>query len=222
MSRSIEDYLKGIYTLKKKKQYSNKNLAEYLNISPASVSEMIKKLVNDGYLVISGKTVKMTEKGNGFAMNIIRKHRVWEVFLFEKLGYSKDEVHTEAEILEHVTSERLLKKLEKFLFYPKECPHGSPIFYGIKKFDEENVIKLSEAEEDDEVIILSVEDNIELYDYLKELNIGIKETYTVQRKDPFKGPIYLSNREKSIKVVAYNAAGMIEVYRKNKNTEDME
>ena len=83
-------------------------------------------------------------------------------------------------------------------------------------------MKLSEAEEDDEIIILSVEDNIELYDYLKDLNINIKETYTVQRKDPFKGPIYLSSKEKSIKVVAYNAAGMIEVYKKNKDMEEIE
>ena len=87
MSKSIEDYLKGIYTLKKNKQYSNKKLAEYLNISPASVSEMIKKLVNDDYLKVNGKSVTLTEKGNDFALNVIRKHRVWEVFLYEKLGY---------------------------------------------------------------------------------------------------------------------------------------
>ena len=149
MSKSIEDYLKGIYTLKKKKEYSNKKLAEYLNISPASVSEMIKKLVNEGYLTIEKKKVKLTEKGSNFALDIIRKHRVWEVFLFEKLGYDKEDVHKEAEILEHVTSNKLLQKLEKFLFYPKECPHGSPIFYDLKDFDEGNVIKLSEAEEDD-------------------------------------------------------------------------
>ena len=220
MSKSIEDYLKGIYTLKKNKQYSNKKLAEYLNISPASVSEMIKKLVNDDYLKENGKSVTLTEKGNDFALNVIRKHRVWEVFLYEKLGYGKDEVHPEAEALEHVTSDKLLKKLEKFLFYPKECPHGSPIFYGIKKFDEENIIKLSEAEEDDEIIILRVEDNIELYDYLRELNISIKEIYKIERKDPFDGPIYLSSKEKNIKAVAYNAAGMIEVYKKNQNTEE--
>ena len=148
MSRSIEDYLKGIYTLKKKKEYSNKKLAEYLNISPASVSEMIKKLANDDYLTIDKKTVKLTEKGNSFALDIIRKHRVWEVFLFEKLGYEKKEVHKEAEILEHVTSNKLLQKLEKFLFYPKECPHGSPIFYDLENLDEENIIKLSKKRND--------------------------------------------------------------------------
>ena len=220
MSRSIEDYLKGIYTLKKKKKYSNKNLAEYLNISPASVSEMIKKLTNDGYIITDNRSIQLTEKGREFAQNIIRKHRVWEVFLYEKLGYMKDEVHGEAEKLEHVTSDKMLKKLEKFLFYPKECPHGSPIFYGIKKFDEENIIKLSEAEEDDEIIILRVEDDIQLYDYLEELNISIKEIYKIEKKDPFKGPIYLSNTGRNIKIIAYNAAEMIEVYRKNKNEEE--
>ena len=220
MSRSIEDYLKGIYTLKKKKEYSNKKLAEYLNISPASVSEMIKKLVNDDYLTIDKKTVKLTEKGNKFALDIIRKHRVWEVFLFERLGYDKEEVHKEAEILEHVTSNKLLQKLEKFLFYPKECPHGSPIFYDVKNFNEENIINLSEAEEDDEVVILSVEDNIELYDYLRDLNINLKEKYIVDKKDPFDGPIYLRSKANNEKVVAFNAATMIKVYKKNEDMEE--
>ena len=222
MSKSIEDYLKGIYTLKKKKEYSNKKLAEYLNISPASVSEMIKKLVNEGYLTIEKKKVKLTEKGSNFALDIIRKHRVWEVFLFEKLGYDKEDVHKEAEILEHVTSNKLLQKLEKFLFYPKECPHGSPIFYDLKDFDEGNVIKLSEAEEDDEIVILSVEDNIELYDYLRELNINLKEQYIVEKKDPFDGPIYLKSKENSKKIVAFNAATMIDVYKKNKDLEEID
>ena len=222
MSKSIEDYLKGIYTLKKKKEYSNKKLAEYLNISPASVSEMIKKLVNEGYLTIEKKKVKLTEKGNNFALDIIRKHRVWEVFLFEKLGYDKEDVHKEAEILEHFTIKKLLQKLEKFLFYPKECPHGSPIFYDLKDFDEGNVIKLSEAEEDDEIVILSVEDNIELYDYLRDLNINLKEQYIVEKKDPFDGPIYLKSKENNKKIVAFNAATMIEVYKKNKDLEEID
>ena len=222
MSKSIEDYLKGIYTLKKKKEYSNKKLAEYLNISPASVSEMIKKLVNEGYLTIEKKKVKLTEKGSNFALDIIRKHRVWEVFLFEKLGYDKEDVHKEAEILEHVTSNKLLQKLEKFLFYPKECPHGSPIFYDLKDFDEGNVIKLSEAEEDDEIVILSVEDNIELYDYLRDLNINLKEQYIVEKKDPFDGPIYLKSKENNKKIVAFNASTMIEVYKKNKDLEEID
>lgn len=196
MSKSLEDYLKGIYLLKKRKQYSNKNLAEYLNISPASVSEMIKKLSNENYLILEGRNINLTKKGSDIAVNIIRKHRVWEVFLVEKLGYDKDEIHEEAEVLEHVTSDKLLQKLEKFLFYPKECPHGSPIFYDSDGFNEANIMKLSDTEERDEIIILSVEDNIELYDYLREMDVTIKENYNIIRKDPFNGPIYLENSEK--------------------------
>ena len=215
MSRSIEDYLKGIYLLKKRKQYSNKNLAEYLNISPASVSEMIKKLSNENYLILEGRNINLTKKGSDIAVNIIRKHRVWEVFLVEKLGYDTDEIHEEAEVLEHVTSDKLLQKLEKFLFYPKECPHGSPIFYDSDGFNEANIMKLSDTEERDEIIILSVEDNIELYDYLREMDVTIKENYNIIRKDPFNGPIYLKNSQKKVKIIAYDAAKLIEIYKKN-------
>lgn len=215
MSKSLEDYLKGIYLLKKRKQYSNKNLAEYLNISPASVSEMIKKLSNENYLILEGRNINLTKKGSDIAVNIIRKHRVWEVFLVEKLGYDKDEIHEEAEVLEHVTSDKLLQKLEKFLFYPKECPHGSPIFYDSDGFNEANIMKLSDTEERDEIIILSVEDNIELYDYLREMDVTIKENYNIIRKDPFNGPIYLENSERKVKIIAYDAAKLIEIYKKN-------
>jgi iron (metal) dependent repressor, dtxR family len=215
MSRSLEDYLKGIYLLKRRKQYSNKNLAEYLNISPASVSEMIKKLSNENYLILEGRNINLTKKGSDIAVNIIRKHRVWEVFLVEKLGYDKDEIHEEAEVLEHVTSDKLLQKLEKFLFYPKECPHGSPIFYDSDGFNEANIMKLSDTEERDEIIILSVEDNIELYDYLREMDVTIKENYNIIRKDPFNGPIYLKNSQKKVKIIAYDAAKLIEIYKKN-------
>ena len=215
MSRSLEDYLKGIYLLKRRKQYSNKNLAEYLNISHASVSEMIKKLSNENYLILEGRNINLTKKGSDIAVNIIRKHRVWEVFLVEKLGYDTDEIHEEAEVLEHVTSDKLLQKLEKFLFYPKECPHGSPIFYDSDGFNEANIMKLSDTEERDEIIILSVEDNIELYDYLREMDVTIKENYNIIRKDPFNGPIYLKNSQKKVKIIAYDAAKLIEIYKKN-------
>ena len=199
----------------KRKQYSNKNLAEYLNISPASVSEMIKKLSNENYLILEGRNINLTKKGSDIAVNIIRKHRVWEVFLVEKLGYDTDEIHEEAEVLEHVTSDKLLQKLEKFLFYPKECPHGSPIFYDSDEFNEANIMKLSDTEERDEIIILSVEDNIELYDYLREMDVTIKENYNIIRKDPFNGPIYLKNSQKKVKIIAYDAAKLIEIYKKN-------
>ena len=212
MSQSIEDYLKGILILKGKREYSNKNLAEYLNVSPASVSEMIRKLEKEGYLTINKKEVTLSERGEIKAKGVIRRHRVWEVFLADKLEYSLEEIHGEAEILEHVTSEKLLRKLEKFLFYPETCPHGGPIIYDYNNLDPEKIIQLSEVEVGDKITILKVEDNIELYDYLKELNVQINEKYIVKKKDPFNGPIYMFLNDETEKIVAYEAAKMVEVY----------
>lgn len=212
MSQSIEDYLKGILILKGKREYSNKNLAEYLNISPASVSEMIRKLEKEGYLIINKKEVTLTERGEIKAKGVIRRHRVWEVFLADKLGYSLEEIHDEAEILEHVTSEKLLRKLEKFLFYPQTCPHGGPIIYDYNNLNPDKIRQLSEVEVGDKITILKVEDNIELYDYLKELNVQINEKYVVKKIDPFNGPIYMFLNNETEKIVAYEAAKMVEVY----------
>lgn len=212
MSQSIEDYLKGILILKGKREYSNKNLAEYLNISPASVSEMIRKLEKEGYLIINKKEVTLTERGEIKAKGVIRRHRVWEVFLADKLGYSLEEIHDEAEILEHVMSEKLLRKLEKFLFYPQTCPHGGPIIYDYNNLNPDKIIQLSEVEVGDKITILKVEDNIELYDYLKELNVQINEKYVVKKIDPFNGPIYMFLNNETEKIVAYEAAKMVEVY----------
>lgn len=212
MSQSIEDYLKGILILKGKREYSNKNLAETLNVSPASVSEMIRKLEKEGYLIINKKEVTLTERGEIKAKGVIRRHRVWEVFLADKLGYSLEEIHDEAEILEHVTSEKLLRKLEKFLFYPQTCPHGGPIIYDYNNLNPDKIIQLSEVEVGDKITILKVEDNIELYDYLKELNVQINEKYVVKKIDPFNGPIYMFLNNETEKIVAYEAAKMVEVY----------
>ena len=209
MSKSIEDYLKGILILKGKREYSNKNLAETLNVSPASVSEMIRKLEKEGYLIINKKEVTLTERGEIKAKGVIRRHRVWEVFLADKLGYSLEEIHDEAEILEHVTSEKLLRKLEKFLFYPETCPHGGPIIYDYKNLNPDKIRQLSEVEVGDKITILKVEDNIELYDYLKELNVQINEKYIVKKIDQFNGPIYMLLNDGTEKIVEYEAAKMV-------------
>ena len=212
MSQSIEDYLKGILILKGKREYSNKNLAEYLNISPATVSEMKRKREKEADLIINKKEVTLTERGEIKAKGVIRRHRVWEVFLADKLGYSLEEIHDEAEILEHVTSEKLLRKLEKFLFYPQTCPHGGPIIYDYNNLNPDKIRQLSEVEVGDKITILKVEDNIELYDYLKELNVQINEKYVVKKIDPFNGPIYMFLNNETEKIVAYEAAKMVEVY----------
>lgn len=129
MTRNKEDYLKIIYELGGHlKKVSNKEIARELGVSAPSVSEMIRKLIQDGY-VISGnyQGVILTELGLKKAQKIRRRHLLWEVFLAENLGYSPDDIHEEAEKLEHITSPKLEKALDKYLNYPKMCPHGSPI-----------------------------------------------------------------------------------------------
>lgn len=129
MTGNKEDYLKIIYELGGDIDIvNNKDIAKALSISAPSVSEMIKKLLHDGYVEYTlYQGVKLTEHGIKEAMKIRRRHLLWEVFLVEKLGYNWDEVHQEAEILEHVTSIELEKRLDKYLNYPKICPHGTPI-----------------------------------------------------------------------------------------------
>ena len=213
MTKSIEDYLKGIYSLKESKNLSNKSLAEYLRVSPASVSEMMKKLVKEGYITGKNKDVILTEKGNKLALEIIRKHRIWEVFLVQVLHFKRDEMHEEAEKLEHATSIKLLKKLEKFLGYPKKCPHGRPIIYEYGYLNLENIEKLSDLEENDKIVIFKIAPEKELENYLNTLNIHTENSYEIKKIDPFNGPIYLENDSKEVVVVALEAAKLIEVYK---------
>ncbi|WP_353095320.1 metal-dependent transcriptional regulator [Tissierella praeacuta] len=129
MNVSKEDYLKVIYELGGENNLvSNKDIANRLNISAPSVSEMIKKLLQDGYVEYTlYQGIKLTKYGTKEAKKIRNRHLLWEVFLVEKLGYNLDEIHEEAEKLEHVTSDILEEKLDRYLNYPKECPHGSKI-----------------------------------------------------------------------------------------------
>lgn len=129
MTVSKENYLKIIYELGGENQeVSNKDIAEKLKISPPSVSEMIKRLEEYGYVEYQlYQGVKLTVKGLKEALRIKRVHHLWEVFLVDKLGFEIDDVHDEAEKLEHITNQKLEKALDKYLEYPKYCPHKTKI-----------------------------------------------------------------------------------------------
>lgn len=126
---SKENYLKAIYELGGDTNIvSNKDIAKSLMISAPSVSEMIKKMLEDGFLEYTQyQGVRLTEHGRKEAIKVKRRHLLWEVFLMEKLDYDEDEAHEEAEKLEHIASRRLEEGLDKYLNYPKACPHGTKI-----------------------------------------------------------------------------------------------
>lgn len=130
MTFSEENYLKSIYALQKDspKGVSTTVLSQYLETKPASTTEMIKKL-NDKDLVNYQpyQGVLLNKKGEEIALRVVRKHRLWETFLVQKLDFSWDEIHDVAEQLEHIKSEKLIRELDRFLGYPKHDPHGDPI-----------------------------------------------------------------------------------------------
>ena len=130
LSFSEENYLKSIFHLSSDSELgvSTNSIADNLNTKASSVTEMLKKL-GDKNLIVYKKYhgAQLTENGRKTALGIIRKHRLWEVFLVDKLNFKWDEVHDIAEQLEHIQSEKLTNELDKFLDFPTKDPHGDPI-----------------------------------------------------------------------------------------------
>ena len=131
LSLTEEDYLKAIFYLSDydfEKGVSTNDIAKRIEISAASVSDMMKKLSQKKMInYVKYKGVTLTEEGKQYAIDIIRKHRLWETFLVEKLKFSWDEVHEIAEQLEHIQSIKLTNRLDEFLDFPAFDPHGDPI-----------------------------------------------------------------------------------------------
>lgn len=128
VSRAVEDYLKAIYTMQQHGQVSTSSLAEHLDFKPASVTGMLKALA-DMHLVeyVPYRGVVLTAAGEKIALEVVRHHRLIELYLVEALGYSWDEVHEEAEALEHVISEKFESRIADLLGHPDFDPHGDPI-----------------------------------------------------------------------------------------------
>src|SRR5207244_7198026 len=127
---SEENYIKTIVKLQEQSGeiVANSDVAKALEVNSASVTDMLKKMATKKLIHYEkSKGVKLTEKGKQVAITIIRKHRLWEYFLVEKLGFGWDEVHEIAEQLEHIHSEALINRLDAYLEYPKADPHGDPI-----------------------------------------------------------------------------------------------
>jgi DtxR family Mn-dependent transcriptional regulator len=128
-STSIEDYIKAIYRLETENEAATtQRIARQLGVRMASVTGMVKHLAAEGYLRHKPYYgVKLTEKGRHVALNVIRRHRLIELFLHQTLGVDCDDVHDDAEVLEHAVSDRLIERIYEFLGRPTLDPHGAPI-----------------------------------------------------------------------------------------------
>ena len=186
---SEENYLKIIYKLDKQgiKKITPTAIAEALNNNPASVIDMLKKL-GDKKLISyeKAKGVKLNPSGRTIAISIIRRHRLWEVFLLEKLEYEWDQVHDMAEQLEHIQYHGLADRLDKFLGFPRYDPHGDPIPSANGEMASMNRIMLEETNIGKTYKVVGVKDTSpEFLQYLKKLEIGIGTKITVVEKISF-------------------------------------
>ncbi len=130
LSQTEENYLKAIYKLYEKDNsaVSTNSISKSMHTSAASVTDMIKRLSKKSLIhYIKHRGVTLTEKGNTISTNLVRRHRLWEVFLTDKLNFKWDEVHDIAEQLEHIQSDELILRLEEYLGHPRFDPHGDPI-----------------------------------------------------------------------------------------------
>ena len=189
-SQSEEDYLKALYHLQKEtKEVSTNSIAEYLEMKPSSVSDMLKKLADKKYIYyVKYKGSSLSQKGRFIALQIIRKHRLWETFLVEKLGFGWGQVHTIAEQLEHIKSEDLTDKLDAFLEFPKYDPHGDPIPNKEGRIEKMNQKLLIELKESQKGIITGVKKGTaSLLSYLDKENIKLGDAIEVQEIIEFDG-----------------------------------
>jgi DtxR family transcriptional regulator, Mn-dependent transcriptional regulator len=172
-----ENYLKAILSLslEKRSSVTTNEIAAEINTSAASVSDMLKKLQDKKLIIYTKyKGVSLNKKGRSIAINILRKHRLWETFLVRKLDFNWDEVHDVAEQLEHIKSERLMDKLDSFLNFPKFDPHGEVIPTKDGKIPKTDRIPLSEIEENSKGTVLGVTlDDSSFLQYLNKLEIQI-------------------------------------------------
>ncbi|HEH7600312.1 TPA: metal-dependent transcriptional regulator [Staphylococcus pseudintermedius] len=209
LTEEKEDYLKAILSHDGIDTYvSNKTLSRFLNIKPPSVSEMVGRLEKEGYVMTKPyKGVKLSELGLSYTLDVIKRHRLIELFLIEVLNYTWEEVHVEAEVLEHRVSKLFVERLDEFLKYPKTCPHGGVIPRD-NHFEEIYKIPLLSFEEGDVVTIRRVRDRSELLVFLSSKALSIGDTVKVIAKDDINRLMELENKGEKI-VLSYQNAEVI-------------
>jgi DtxR family Mn-dependent transcriptional regulator len=198
LSEAAEDYLKAIFELLQEGQkevVSTSELARTLGVSRASVSGMLKKLAEASPKLIDYQRYRgaaLTARGKQVALEVIRHHRLIECYLADSLGYSWDEVHGEADRLEHVISEDLGERIAAALGEPQVDPHGSPIPARDGTLPEVAERRLSEVPCGERVIISRVSDHdAKLLRYLEQLDLTLNQTIEVLEQGAFEGPLFV-------------------------------
>lgn len=201
LTQTEENYLKAIYKANErtKKSVNTNTIARYMNTSAASVTDMMKKLAQKELIIYEKyKGAKLSPEGSRRATSVIRKHRLWETFLVEKLGFSWEEVHEIAEELEHIKSDKLIARLDEFLEFPKYDPHGDPIPNAEGKFTLREQIVAAKLQPGDRGILVGVKNHeTSFLDHLNQNDISLGSELMIKDRSSFdKSLVVIVNNNK--------------------------
>lgn len=204
LSYTEENYLKAIFKISEDHsgEAGTNELAIDLSVKPASVTEMLKKL-KEKKLVNYEKygKIQLTKTGKTLAIDVVRKHRLWETFLYDKLGFNWDEVHEIAEEMEHIRSKKLIEKLDQFLDFPKYDPHGDPIPNVDGIFKKQSQKSLTEAAVGEKCKMVAVKDNSGTFlRYVADLGLGLEDEINVISRHDFDGLTTIEIKNKVVSV----------------------
>lgn len=208
-SVSKENYLKAIFHLQEQgEKVTTNQLANQLGARPASITDMLKKLKTEKLLQYEKyKGFRLSAEGRRVALQIIRKHRLWEYFLVEKLKFGWDEVHEIAEELEHISSPKLIDRLDAFLDHPKHDPHGDPIPDGEGKWIPTRQVALSELPLHQQAEVSGIGDQSpEILDLLSHKNIQLGSWLEAKRRFEFDHSIELKIKNQPSVTVSEHVA----------------
>jgi DtxR family Mn-dependent transcriptional regulator len=201
---SEENYLKAIYHLGKQgcEGVNTNAIAEQMDTKASSVTDMIKKLAEKdlaNYVKYQG--VSLTKLGRMTAATVVRKHRLWEVFLVDKLNFTWDEVHDVAEQLEHIKSEKLIDELDAYLEFPTHDPHGDPIPDKNGKYTTINSKSILDIKIGSQGILTSVKDSSDMFlKYLNKNNLALGDRIKILDFEPFDDSFTIETKTKKMNI----------------------
>tara|TARA_R110001583_G_scaffold160872_1_gene312747 strand:+ start:16564 stop:17229 length:666 start_codon:yes stop_codon:yes gene_type:complete len=204
LTQTEENYLKSIYSLEisSSKNVSTTVLAKKMKTKASSVTDMIKKLADKNLVDYEKyKGVSLTKRGNTIAVKIVRKHRLWEVFLVNKLDYNWDEVHEIAEQLEHIKSLSLIDRIDKYLEFPTHDPHGDPIPDKNGNIEHHKNVMLSSIQVGDSCVVIGVKDSSTSFlKFLDNSNIRLGSTIKINSIEDFDNSMNIESNNISFSI----------------------
>lgn len=185
---------------------SNNQIADHLNVTPSSVSNMLAKLQEAGEVdVVPYYGVTLTEPGRQTALRLIRSHRLIETFGATKLGLSISEAHFNADNLDHDADDEFVNALEKFLDYPKYSPHGLLIPDANYNYEPDKLRTLRAANDGETVTLNSFTEDLELLQYVETVGVTLGSTWTIKERLPFAGPLVLTDGQNEVQITQHAA-----------------